>query len=108
MISKTFIARPKFALVISIVITLAGLISMALLPVNMYPEITPPQVQITASYPGASAQIVEESVIRPIEEQVNGVEDMMYIESSSTNNSTANITVYFKVGTDTDIAQVNV
>ncbi|UJX24750.1 MULTISPECIES: efflux RND transporter permease subunit [Pseudoalteromonas] len=108
MISKTFISRPKFALVISIVITIAGLISMALLPVNMYPQITPPQVQITASYPGASAQIVEESVIRPIEEQVNGVEDMMYIESTSSNNGTANITVYFKVGTDTDIAQVNV
>jgi len=108
MISKTFISRPKFALVISIVITIAGLISMTLLPVNMYPQITPPQVQISTSYPGASAQIVEESVIRPIEEQVNGVEDMMYIESTSTNNGTANITVYFKVGTDTDIAQVNV
>jgi HAE1 family hydrophobic/amphiphilic exporter-1 len=108
MISKTFISRPKFALVISIVITIAGLISMALLPVNMYPQITPPQVQISANYPGASAQIVEESVIRPIEEQVNGVEDMMYIESTSSNNGTANITVYFKVGTDTDIAQVNV
>ncbi|RZF84919.1 hydrophobe/amphiphile efflux-1 family RND transporter [Pseudoalteromonas sp. S4488] len=108
MISKTFISRPKFALVISIVITIAGLISMALLPVNMYPQITPPQVQISASYPGASAQIVEESVIRPIEEQVNGVEEMMYIESTSSNNGTANITVYFKVGTDTDIAQVNV
>ncbi|WP_428612947.1 efflux RND transporter permease subunit [Pseudoalteromonas sp.] len=108
MISKTFISRPKFALVISIVITIAGLISMALLPVNMYPQITPPQVQISASYPGASAQIVEESVIRPIEEQVNGVEDMMYIESTSSNNGTASITVYFKVGTDTDIAQVNV
>ncbi|URQ87202.1 multidrug efflux RND transporter permease subunit [Pseudoalteromonas sp. SCSIO 43088] len=108
MISKSFISRPKFALVISIVITIAGLISMALLPVNMYPQITPPQVQISASYPGASAQIVEESVIRPIEEQVNGVEDMMYIESTSSNNGTANITVYFKVGTDTDIAQVNV
>ncbi len=65
MISKTFISRPKFALVISIVITIAGLISMALLPVNMYPQITPPQVQISANYPGASAQIVEESVIRP-------------------------------------------
>ena len=88
MISKTFISRPKFALVISIVITIAGLISMALLPVNMYPQITPPQVQISASYPGASAQIVEESVIRPIEEQVNGVEDMMYIESTSSNNGT--------------------
>jgi HAE1 family hydrophobic/amphiphilic exporter-1 len=79
MISKTFINRPKFAFVISIVITLAGLIAMSVLPVNMYPEITPPQVQISAIYPGASAQVVEESVIRPIEEQVNGVENMMYI-----------------------------
>ncbi len=108
MISKTFINRPKFAFVISIVITLAGLIAMSVLPVNMYPEITPPQVQISAVYPGASAQVVEESVIRPIEEQVNGVEDMMYIESSSSNNGSAVITVYFKVGTDGDIAQVNV
>jgi len=108
MISKTFIERPKFAFVISIVITLAGLIAMSLLPVNMYPEITPPQVQISAVYPGASAQIVEESVIRPIEEQVNGVEDMMYIESTSSNNGSAVITVFFKVGTDGDMAQVNV
>ena len=108
MISATFISRPKFALVISIVITLAGLIAMSLLPVNMYPQITPPQVQITAIYPGASAQVVEEAVIRPIEEQVNGVEDMMYIESTAANNGTATITVYFKVGTDGDMAQVNV
>ena len=108
MISKTFINRPKFAFVISIVITLAGLIAMSVLPVNMYPEITPPQVQIAAVYPGASAQVVEESVIRPIEEQVNGVEDMMYIESSASNNGSAVITVFFKVGTDGDIAQVNV
>ena len=108
MISKTFIHRPKFAFVISIMISLAGLIAMGLLPVNMYPEITPPQVQITAVYPGASAQVVEESVIRPIEEQVNGVEDMMYIDSSASNNGSAVITVYFKVGTDGDIAQVNV
>lgn len=108
MISKIFIERPKFAFVISIVISLAGLIAMGLLPVNMYPEITPPQVQISAVYPGASAQIVEESVIRPIEEQVNGVEDMMYIESTSSNNGSAVITVFFKVGTDGDMAQVNV
>lgn len=108
MISKTFIHRPKFAFVISIVISLAGLIAMGVLPVNMYPEITPPQVQITAVYPGASAQVVEESVIRPIEEQINGVEDMMYIDSSASNNGSAVITVYFKVGTDGDIAQVNV
>ena len=108
MISKTFIERPKFAFVISIVISLAGLIAMSLLPVNMYPEITPPQVQISTVYPGASAQVVEESVIRPIEEQVNGVEDMMYIESTASNNGSASITVYFKVGTDGDMAQVNV
>lgn len=108
MISKTFINRPKFALVISIVITLAGLISLYLLPVNMYPQITPPQIQVTAVYPGASAQVVEESVIRPIEEQINGVEDMLYIESTAANNGTASITVYFKVGTDDDMAQVNV
>ena len=108
MISKTFIHRPKFAFVISIVITLAGLISMGLLPVNMYPQITPPQVEVTAVYPGASAQVVEESVIRPIEEQINGVEDMMYIESTASNNGTATINVYFKVGTDGDMAQVNV
>ena len=108
MISKTFIHRPKLAFVISIVISLAGLIAMGLLPVNMYPEITPPQVQISAFYPGASAQVVEESVIRPIEEQINGVEDMMYIDSSASNNGSAVITVYFKVGTDGDIAQVNV
>ena len=108
MISKTFINRPKFAFVISILISLAGLIAMSLLPVNMYPEITPPQIQVTAVYPGASAQVVEESVIRPIEEQVNGVEDMMYIESTASNNGSATITVYFNVGTDSDMAQVNV
>ena len=81
MLSRIFIQRPKFAFVISIVITLGGLISMGILPINMYPEITPPQVQVTASYPGASAQVVEESVLRLIEERLNGVEDMMYIES---------------------------
>ncbi len=108
MISSTFISRPKLALVISIVITLAGLISLTQLPVNMYPQITPPQVQVTAVYPGASAQTIEETVIRPIEEKINGVEDMMYIESTSSNNGSATITVYFSVGTDTDMAQVNV
>jgi HAE1 family hydrophobic/amphiphilic exporter-1 len=108
MISKVFISRPKLAFVISIVITLAGLIAMTGLAVNMYPEITPPQIQVTASYPGASAQVVEESIIRPIEEQINGVENMMYIESTASNNGSASINVYFEVGTDSDIAQVNV
>ncbi|SEL67096.1 hydrophobic/amphiphilic exporter-1, HAE1 family [Colwellia chukchiensis] len=108
MISKVFINRPKLAFVIAILLSLAGLIAMMLLPVNMYPQITPPQVEITAVYPGASAQVVEESVIRPLEEQINGVEDMLYIESSASNNGSATITVFFKVGIDDDIAQVNV
>lgn len=108
MISKFFIFRPKFAFVISIVITLAGLLAMNSLPVNMYPQITPPVVQISTVYPGASAQIVEETVIRPIEEQVNGVEDMIYIESTASNDGSAVILVYFATGTDADMAQVNV
>ncbi|WP_439134820.1 efflux RND transporter permease subunit [Pseudomaricurvus sp.] len=108
MFSQFFISRPKFAFVISIVLTLAGLISMQLLPVNMYPEITPPQVSVNATYPGASAQVVEESVIRPIEKELNGVEGMLYIESTASNNGSASITVTFEQGTDGDIAQVNV
>lgn len=108
MFSQLFISRPKFAFVISIVLTLAGLISLQLLPVNMYPEITPPQVSVNATYPGASAQVVEEAVIRPIEKELNGVEGMLYIESTASNNGSASITVTFEQGTDGDIAQVNV
>jgi len=108
MFSQFFISRPKFAFVISIVLTLAGLISMNLLPINLYPEIAPPQIKISAFYPGASAQVVEESVIRPIEEQVNGIEGMLYIESTASNNGSASITISFKQGTDADLAQVNV
>lgn len=108
MISKFFIFRPKFAFVISILITLAGTLAIGVLPVNMYPEITPPVVQISAVYPGASAQVIEETVIRPIEEQVNGVEDMLYIESTASNNGTAVILVYFATGSDDNMAQVNV
>ncbi|BDF95176.1 multidrug efflux RND transporter permease subunit [Pseudoalteromonas haloplanktis] len=108
MISKTFITRPKLALVISIVITIAGLIAMMQLPVNMYPQIVPPQIMIQAKFPGASATTLEETVIRQIEKTVNGVEDMMYIESKADSDGKATISVYFKVGTDTDMAQVNV
>lgn len=108
MISKFFIFRPKFAFVISIVITLAGLLALTTLPVNMYPQITPPVVQVTTFYPGASAQVVEETVIRSIEEQVNGVEDMLYIQSTASNDGSATIQVYFETGTDADMAQVNV
>ena len=108
MISKFFIFRPKFAFVISILITLAGALAIGVLPVNMYPQITPPVVQITAVYPGASAQVIEETVIRPIEEQINGVEDMLYIESTASNDGSAAIMVYFATGSDDNMAQVNV
>ncbi len=108
MISKFFIDRPRFALVISIVITIAGTISIFKLPVAQYPDITPPQVAITCSYPGASAKVVQETVIQPIESQVNGVEDMIYMESTSANDGSATITVTFNVGSDPDMNTVNV
>jgi HAE1 family hydrophobic/amphiphilic exporter-1 len=108
MISRVFIHRPKFAFVISILITLAGLLALRILPVNMYPDMAPPQIQVTASLPGASAQVVEEAVIRPVEQQLNGVEGMIYIESTASSDGTAKITLTFESGIDTDIAQVNV
>ena len=108
MFSAFFIDRPKFAFVISIVITLAGLISLATLPVDQFPDITPPVVQVSASYPGADAQVVEATVAQPIEEQVNGVEAMIYLASTSGNDGTMNLQVTFEVGTNPDIAQVNV
>ncbi|WP_448216195.1 efflux RND transporter permease subunit [Endozoicomonas sp. 2B-B] len=108
MISQFFIHRPKFAFVLSIVITLVGMISMLTLPVAQFPEITPPQVNISAVFPGADAETIEEAVIRPIEEQVNGVEDMIYINSSAGNDGSASITVTFDSGVDQDMALVNV
>lgn len=108
MISRVFVERPKFAFVISVLITLAGLLALRILPVNMYPDMAPPQIQVTATLPGASAQVVEEAVIRPVEQQLNGVEGMIYIESTASSEGTAKITLTFESGTDTDIAQVNV
>jgi len=108
MFSTFFIDRPKFAFVISIVITLAGLISLWTLPVDQFPDITPPVVQVSASYPGANAIVVEQTVAQPLEEQVNGVEGMLYIASTSGNDGALNMQVTFEVGTDPDIAQVNV
>ncbi|MCU0895555.1 MAG: efflux RND transporter permease subunit, partial [Rhodospirillales bacterium] len=108
MFSHFFVDRPKFAFVISIVITLAGLISLATLPIDQYPDITPPVVQVTASYPGANAGVIEETVAQPIEEEVNGVDNMLYMASQSANDGTYNLQVTFEVGTDPDIAQVNV
>ncbi len=103
-----FIQRPKFALVISLVIMIVGALAISSIPIAEFPDITPPQVTVTTSYPGANATIVEESVASPIESKVNGVDDMLYMESVSTDNGAYELTVTFKVGTDPDIAAVNV
>jgi hydrophobe/amphiphile efflux-1 (HAE1) family protein len=103
-----FIDRPIFASVLAIVIVVAGAVAIPFLPIAMFPEITPPQVVVTATYPGASAEVVEQTVATPIEQQVNGVEDMIYMSSRSGSDGTMTLTVTFKVGTDLDIAAVNV
>jgi len=108
MISKFFIDRPIFSSVLSIVIMLAGLVAMRALPVAQYPEIVPPQVVVAATYPGASAQTIAETVAAPLEQQVNGVEDMIYMQSTSTGTGTMNLSVYFQTGTDPDQATINV
>lgn len=108
MISLAFIDRPRFAMVIAVVMVLAGLLALAQIPVAQFPPITPPEVQVTANYPGANAEVVMNSIGAPIEDQVNGVEDMLYMSSSSTNNGGYSLTVTFAVGTDPAIAQVNV
>ncbi|KZZ47523.1 RND transporter [Thalassolituus sp. HI0120] len=108
MFSRFFINRPKFALVISIVIMIAGLLAVVSLPVTQYPDITPPQVKVEATYTGANAQTVEETVATPIESMVNGVDDMLYMSSTSGNDGSYTLTVTFKVGTDPDQAAVNV
>lgn len=105
---KTFIERPVLSTVISIVIVVLGIIGIATLPVEQYPDIAPPTVQISAEYPGANADVVMKSVIIPIEEAVNGVEGMTYMTSTSSNSGQANITVYFTKETDPDIAAVKV
>ena len=106
MFSRFFIDRPIFAAVLSIVITLAGGVALFSLPLAQYPRITPPTVQVNCQYPGASAQVVATSIAAPIEQQVNGVEDMLYMSSQSTNDGQYNLTVTFKNGVDLDMAQV--
>jgi len=105
-ISHFFIDRPIFATVISILIVLIGAVSYVSLPVAQYPEIAPPTIQVTASYPGASAEIVADTVATPIEQEINGVEGMLYMLSQATSNGQVTITVTFKLGTDLDQAQV--
>lgn len=105
---KTFIDRPVLSTVVSIIILILGLLGLTTLPVTQYPDIAPPTVQVNANFPGANAQTVLESVIIPLEEQINGVEGMAYITSTASNNGSAQIRVFFKQGVDPDIASVNV
>lgn len=108
MFSKFFINRPIFATVISLLILLAGIVSITHLPIEQYPDLTPPTVQVAAQYPGASPEVIATTVAAPLEQQINGVEDMLYMNSTSSSNGDMNITVSFKVGTDPDQAMINV
>ena len=108
MIANTFIKRPVTAMVISIVITAVGLISLLNLPIAQYPNITPPQVTIAGQFTGADAETVEQTTTTAIETQVNGTPGMTYIQSTSTSDGRANINVNFEVGTDIDIATLDV
>ena len=99
-----FINRPVLSTVISVLIVILGLIGLATLPITQYPDIAPPTVSVRATYTGANAQTVLNSVIAPLEDQINGVENMMYMTSNATNSGSADISVYFKQGTNPDMA----
>jgi hydrophobe/amphiphile efflux-1 (HAE1) family protein len=108
MISAVFVDRPRLAVVIAIIITIAGLLALTRIPVAQFPDIVPPQVQVSATYPGASAAVVEANVAQPIEAQVVGVDKMLYMKSASGNDGSYNLTVSFALGTNPDIDTVNV
>jgi hydrophobe/amphiphile efflux-1 (HAE1) family protein len=108
MLSAFFIDRPKFAFVIAIVTTIAGVLAIAALPVAEFPDLAPTQIQVSAKYPGANAEVVEKTVAAVIEAEVNGVEDMTYMSSKSSNDGSYTLTVTFKIGVNSDAAQVNV
>lgn len=108
MFSKFFIDKPRFAGVVSIVLVLLGLLAIGVLPISQYPNITPPQIIVKATYPGASAQVLVDTVAIPIENAINGVEDMLYMSSSSDDNGSYSLTITFNIGTDPDIARVKV
>src|SRR5690349_17658751 len=105
-LSHFFIDRPIFATVLSVFVTLIGLGALAILPIAQYPEIVPPTVQITTSYPGASAETLSRTVATPLEQQINGVENMIYMSSQSTGDGKLTITVTFRIGTDLNVAQM--
>ena len=106
MFSRIFISRPVLALVIAIVISLLGLISIPVLPIENTPDITPPTVEVTTSYPGASAAVIAETVAVPIEQEVNGVDNMIYMLSKSSDDGSMNLRVTFEIGVDIDMATV--
>jgi multidrug efflux pump subunit AcrB len=108
MISRFCIQRPIFAIVLSVVIVIAGLGAMMSLPIAQYPEISPPQVTVSASYPGADAETIAQAVAAPIETQVNGVDNMLYMESSCSSAGQYSLSISFQVGTNPDTAQVQV
>lgn len=104
---KTFIDRPLLSIVINVIIVALGLICVRSLPIEKYPDIAPPTIYVWASYPGASAEAVQKSVVAPLEEAINGVENMTYMTSSADNGS-GSVTIYFKQGSNADMAAVNV
>lgn len=105
---RFFIDRPIFSIVISITIVLLGIIALTTLSVEQYPDIAPPTVQVTTSYPGANAETVQKAVIVPLEEAINGVENMSYIHSEASNTGDVTVNIYFRQGVDADMAAVNV
>src|SRR6185369_7561281 len=104
-LSRFFIDRPIFAGIISVMIFLAGLLSLFQLPISEYPEVAPPSVVVAAQFPGANAKVVAETVATPLEEAINGVENLLYMNSQATAEGTLQLTVTFKLGTNADLAQ---
>src|SRR6201987_6072413 len=105
-VAHIFIDRPIFATVLSVFVTLVGLGALAILPIAQYPEIVPPTVQVTTIYPGASAETVSRTVATPLEQEINGVENMIYMNSQSTGDGKLTLTVTFNIGTDLNVAQM--